>query len=450
MVTITKDEAERLVKEGFEATHSERMKLQRERLKKLVAYAREHSAYFRELYRDIPEDFSLNDLPHTEKSVLIEHYTDWVTDPAITLPDVQAYCEHGDTEEGLYLGRYTVLHTSGTTGTPLFMVRDDHRNKIQGQLLAQRLLKGIPPETMDHTRRRIAAVIYAEHGASSYEGLLRQKYSVPGYEDNIIAVSVLDSIEEIVKQLNEFQPKTMSGYGSVLALLAQEKEAGRLRIDVDVIFNSAEALSPENHARIEKAFGCTVKNNYCMTEGGEIAMTVDSAEMLLNEDWIIVEPVDEQRRPVTDPDQWSGGILVTDLSNFVQPIIRYYVNDRVKIHNISDDSIRLPAFEINGRVNKGFVIAGKTFSSAGIDSIAEFWDDIADYQFVQTADDELQLRFVWFKGHGSAKDYERHCAELKKYFSEHDCAGAKVTWSEEPPIKNQRGGKTPRYIDLRK
>ena len=96
------------------------------------------------------------------------------------------------------------------------------------------------------------------------------------------------------------------------------------------------------------------------------------------------------------------------------------------------------------------MIAGKTFSSAGIDSIAEFWDDIADYQFVQTADDELQLRFVWFKGHGSAKDYERHCAELKKYFSEHDCAGAKVTWSEEPPIKNQRGGKTPRYIDLRK
>lgn len=450
MITITNEEAARLVREGFEMTHGERMRLQKERLKKLVEYARENSPYFKELYRNIPEDFSLTDLPHTEKSVLVEHYEDWVTDPEITLKDVAAFCGRNNSDEGLYLGKYTVLHTSGTTGSPMFMVRDKHRNMIQGQLIAQRLLNGVSPETMDHTKRRVAAVIYAEQGASSYEGLLKQKYSVPGYEDNIIAVSVLNSIESIVKQLNEYQPSTMTGYGSVLAMLAQEKEGGRLNIDVDVIFNSAEALSPENHARIEKAFGCKVKNNYCMTEGGEIAMTVDNSDMLLNEDWIIVEPVDEQCRPVSDPDEWSGGILVTDLSNFVQPIIRYYVNDRVKIQKVSDDSIRMPRFEIKGRVNKGFTIAGKTFSSTGIDSIAELWTDVADYQFVQTADDELQLRLVWFEGFGGANACERHCTELQEYFTSHDCPKAKVTYSAEPPIKNQRGGKTPRYVDLRK
>lgn len=72
MITITNEKAARLVREGFEMTHGERMRLQKERLKKLVEYARENSPYFKELYRNIPEDFSLTDLPHTEKSVLVE------------------------------------------------------------------------------------------------------------------------------------------------------------------------------------------------------------------------------------------------------------------------------------------------------------------------------------------------------------------------------------------
>ena len=450
MVTITIDEAARLVKEGFEASHGERMKLQRERLERLVAYARENSPYFRELYKDIPENFALTDLPYTEKPVLIEHYADWVTDREITFDAVKEYCESGGDNPEPYLGKYTVLHTSGTTGTPLYMVRDDHRNKIHGQLLAQRLLNGVSPDAINHTKRRIAAVIFTKRGASSYEGLLRQKYSVAGYEDNIIGVSVLDSVEKITQELNEFRPESISGYGSMLIMLAQEKEAGRLNIDVDVIFNSAEVISPENHKRIEKAFGCTLKNNYCMTEGGEIAMTVDNSEMLLNEDWIIVEPVDEQRRPITDPDEWSGGILVTDLSNFVQPVIRYYVNDCVKVQNIADDCVRLPRFEIKGRVNKGFTLAGKKFSSSGLSGMAELWTDVADFQIEQTADDELRLHFVWFEGCGGAESCEKYCAELKKFFEEHGCPEARITWSPEPPIKNQQGGKTPRFIDLRK
>lgn len=447
MKTIDVKEAARLVQEGFEMTHGERMALQKKRLKTLVAYAREHSPFFKELYQEIPEDFSLEDLPAVKKSTLIDHYEDWVTDPEITLSKAREYCDRTTTDGKLFLDKYSVLHTSGTTGTPLYMVRDDHHNKIHGRLMYQRLLHGIDPDIMNHLHHRLAGVVYAVHGSSSYESGLRQKYSVPGYEDNLLILSVLDSIEDIVARLNEYQPESLSGYGSVLTQLALEKEAGRLNISVNVIFNSAENLSPENHALIEKAFGCPVKNNYCMTEGGEIAMTVDGPQMLLNEDWVIVEPVDENCRIVSDPGEWSGGILVTDLTNFVQPVIRYYVSDSVRIERIPDEQVRMPRFEIRGRVNEMFKIAGKTFSTSGLDSLAEFWKGVADFQFAQAADDELQLRIVWHSD--AVKDYTPFVNEVKTYFDTHGCPAARVSWTDEPPVKNRTGGKTPRYIDLR-
>ncbi|MBQ4310900.1 MAG: phenylacetate--CoA ligase family protein [Oscillospiraceae bacterium] len=449
MKTIEPAEAAKLVKDGFLATHAQRLEMQKKRLAELVEYARENSPYLKKLYKELPDNFVLTDIPIMEKYDMIEHYDDWVTDRDIHLPDIEAFCNRESSDGELYLGKYTVLHTSGTTGSPLYMARDRHRNLIHGQLIAQRLMNGIAPDIMDHTKHHIAAVIYAVHGASSYEGLLRQKYSVPGFEDNMRAVSVLGSIDEIVAELNEFKPDTMSGYGSILTMLALEKKAGRLDISPQAIFNSAEALSPDNHRLVEEAFGCPVKNNYCMTEGGEIAMTVDSPDMLLNEDWIIVEPVDEDRNPVTDPHKWSGGILVTDLANFVQPIIRYYVSDCVRIEQISDDNIRLPKFEIRGRVNDVFIIDGKTFSTAGIGNKSEFWSEIVNLQIVQIADDELQLRFVWHTGADREKAAQ-YCDEAAAYFVEHGCPKAKVSYSNEPPIKSQRGGKTPRYIDLRK
>ena len=45
----------------------QRQKLRTQRLQEIVRHARENSSYYRELYRDIPETFSLSDLPPTNK-----------------------------------------------------------------------------------------------------------------------------------------------------------------------------------------------------------------------------------------------------------------------------------------------------------------------------------------------------------------------------------------------
>lgn len=450
MKTIDAKEAARLVKEGAALTHKERMKLRYERLHALVDHTRMHSPYLSEKYKKLPENYTLFDLPITEKSEITQHYDDYVTDPEIHLSQVEAYVERETLDGRLFLDQYTVLHTSGTTGKPLYMVRDDHRNKLHGQLILQRLLKGVGTDIMDHTKHKLAAVIYAEHGSSSYESFLRQQASVPGYEDQMLAVNVLEDAETIVRKLNEFHPEMISGYGSVLMLLALEKQKGNLDIPVKMIANSAETLSRENHLFIEDVFGCPVKNNYCMTEGGEIAMTQDGPDMLLNEDFVIIEPVDENKHPMADPNEWSQGILVTDLTNYVQPIIRYYVNDSVKVERISDDETRFPIFQIHGRANDLFELCGKPFSSAGIDSITELYPGILDYQFTQIADNELQVRALTLNNADREKTLAGLGNALETYFHAHGCPDAKVSYSTEFLIKKERGGKAPRYIDLRK
>ena len=52
--------------------------------------------------------------------------------------------------------------------------------------------------------------------------------------------------------------------------------------------------------------------------------------MHLNADWVILEPVDRAYRPVP-PGVMSHTVLLTNLANRVQPIIRYDLGDSVVI-----------------------------------------------------------------------------------------------------------------------
>ena len=45
----------------------QRREIREQRFKDLVSYARQNSPYYRELYRNVPEDFTLADLPPVDK-----------------------------------------------------------------------------------------------------------------------------------------------------------------------------------------------------------------------------------------------------------------------------------------------------------------------------------------------------------------------------------------------
>lgn len=446
MKTIEYSDAVRLIEEAGHISAGERLALRNERLRELVAYARRNSPYFKELYRELPEHYTLKDLPPTEKKILQANYDDWLTDRSLNKEKVGAYLDRDVKDTSLLSGKYTALKTSGSTGEPLLMVRDDYHNKIHGALVNRRLMRGLDPDLLNPSKYRIATVIHTSPGASSYNGYLRTLAAFPDYAHNMLAIPVLDDLDNTVKKLNAFKPDVLTGYASSLIALAKEKKEGRLDISLRLIANSAELLPDKAYRELSEAFGCPVINNYCMTEGGEIAMANGGPEMRLNEDWVIVEPVDEHLQPVKDASQFSDGILITDLSNFVQPIIRYHVDDRVRIV-ASENASALPTLEIDGRSFQSFTLAGKKYTMVLIMTKAEVWPGLMKPQTVQISSDTLEIRGICFPGEDPEKVLGGLSARLEAYFHENGCIGAKVTYSLKPLIHNKKGGKIPDYIN---
>ena len=447
MKTISIEHAKALVQAGAQLPLNERMKLQRQRLTELVGHVKEHSPYFARLYAGVACDADITQLPITDKATLLANYDDWVTDRRLHLQQVLDYVNRDPLKNrSLLLDQYTALRTSGSTGNPLPMVRDDYHNKIHGQLIAQRLLCGAGADVLDISKHRRASVIHLSNGASSYGALLRMKAAHPESADNLLGISVLDSVDHIVSQLNEFQPETMAGYPSMLAQLAIEQLQGRLHLSLKHVTTSAEMLSPENYQLLREAFRCPVANNYCMTEGGEVAMTHDCPHLHINDDWVIVEPVDANTCPMGMADEWSAGVLITDLTNYVQPIIRYFVSDVVRISPSADECCPLPVLHIRGRALDMYTIGGKTFSVAGLVTEAEVWPNLVRYQFVQTTPDTIEVRGVC-----QAKPetvLQPLCDHLTQFLTRQGCPAARFTWSSEPLLHNKRGGKIPTYIKI--
>ena len=441
MKTIGKEEAVRLCLEGERLSHAERERLAAQRLRELAAYAREHSAYYKKAYRDAGEDFRLSDLPPVTKKELMADYGAWVTDPRVTEEGVRAYVHSDEATGKLYLGRYTALTTSGTTGNPMPMVRDAYHNAVHGALIQTRLLRETGPDLMNPVTHRIASVIILDPSVSSYSGFLKSQRANPGYEQNMLAISLTEDIDRIVEKLNEFQPDLITGYPSILAVLGKAGQEGRLHIKPRAIACSAETLTAKVYHTLRSAFGCPVLNNYCSTEGGEAAMSCSEGKFHVNEDWVIIEPVDKDGRPVPEG-SWSEGVYITDLSNYVQPVIRYYMEDKVRmLKETCPCRSSLPVMEIRGREAGTIYTGGKVLFSPLFEQALEHVSGVLSVQMVQKSERRFHVRLV----PSSEEDREKAAAEVQKrvrcLFEESGAGSVEVTVVPERPKPDKRGGK---------
>ena len=119
-------------------SEDQRREIREQRFRDLVSYARKNSPYYRELYSNVPEDFTLADLPPVDKRTLMEHWNDWVCDRNLTLDQVNAFMEDKDNIGRKLNGEYLVFTTSGSTGNPLVTVCDRNANNIMGAISAVR------------------------------------------------------------------------------------------------------------------------------------------------------------------------------------------------------------------------------------------------------------------------------------------------------------------------
>jgi len=99
-------------------------KIQKERLKELVRFARENSPYYKNLYKDLGSDPDLSELPVTTKQSLMQSFNSWPTDPSITLETVNEFMSTKDNVGRYLFDKCSVSMTSGSTGRPCVVLTD--------------------------------------------------------------------------------------------------------------------------------------------------------------------------------------------------------------------------------------------------------------------------------------------------------------------------------------
>ncbi|NCT39817.1 hypothetical protein GTW56_29185 [Bacillus sp. EB93] len=114
----------------------------------------------------------------------------------------------------------------------------------------------------------------------------------------------------------------------MMEVLAEEHKAGRLHIQPVATLLGGEKLYPNVRAKIESVFQARVLDMYGSTEATAMTFECEEGHFHVNTDWIIFEPVDEYYQPVP-PGKQSHSVLITNLANRIQPLIRYELTDRV-------------------------------------------------------------------------------------------------------------------------
>jgi phenylacetate-CoA ligase len=222
-------------------------------------YAYTHSPFYQQFHQGL-YDAPLQDLPVLTKDMVMDDFDDLMTDRAIHLQDVRAYMSTQRADRR-FLGRYWIHASSGSSGHPgVFLVNRAEWTTMMAA--ASRLSEWVGTKMTPMHRVKVAIIASTTPFHPSAQPVSTfQRLVVPQ-----IQLAASEKISTIVERLNAWQPELLASYPSMMRILADEQLAGHLKIAPRSVLCSAEALTPETHRRIVKAWGKVLFNGYATAE----------------------------------------------------------------------------------------------------------------------------------------------------------------------------------------
>jgi len=389
------------------------------RLRSIVAYAREHSAFYRDR---LPERIeSLDDL----RLISVLRKTDVREHSASILA------------AGLPPRHLWPDHTSGTTGSPLhfFIGREGVRIRFA---------------TMDEYFASFGCRYGDRRVRFGVQRIVppsrkRPPFWVYNRVDNQLHMSVyhLDksTLPLYIQKLNQFQPAYLSGYAHVAYLLGRHLcEHGGLTFYPRAVFTDTEQLYPEYRKAIEQGFGAPCYDIYGTRELNWVAVECPHQRHHSLQLCSILEVVDAQGQPL--PAGQAGRIVVTDLTQQAFPFIRYDTGD---IGSLSPErcdcgwrSVVLQ--EIEGR-SEDYVITPQGRRVLRLGSILWAGRNTIESQIAQTHPDRVVIRVVPATGFAPRDARDMLVAA-------HDVLGEdmRVDWEIVESIPRTSRGKFKRFV----
>lgn len=432
------------------ATPQALAQMQQRRLSQLLSAARSGSRLYRERLAGLPEGASvLADIEPVGREQLMERFDDWVCDPALSLAGLQAWLADPSNIGEPYLGRYLVWESSGTSGSPGIFVQDAQTMAVYDALEALRRPQSSNPWRLWdplYLTERVAFVGATDGHFASFVTMQRMPQLQPWLAPLIKPFSILQPLDQLVASLQAFAPTVLATYPTAASLLAEEVLAGRLQLKLRELWTGGETLSRAARERIEQALGCKVRNSYGASEFLAMGWECAHGHMHLNTDWLLLEPVDERMKPVP-PGEASHSMLLTNLANTVQPLIRYEMGDQVTLHETPCPcGSPLPWVEVLGRRDDILRMQGKSPGASvallplALSTVLEDDAGVFDFQIRQRDDRTLVLRLP-DQGEGGKLALKRARAVLKSYASQQGAAPLRVVGELGLEVPRGRSGK---------
>jgi phenylacetate-CoA ligase len=307
-----------------------------------------------------------------------------------------------DPEAFLGRGRHFAAHasTSGTTGTPLKLIRSP-RAVVVEQAAVDRLTRA---KGVDLATARLAVLRGDDVSEPGSAGPMWRD-DLGGrrraFASNRLSAETIDTFADA---LRTFTPDCLLAYPTVLESLCRLLDRQGLELGVPLTLTSSEALSAGSRRLAEEILHTEIVDYYGQAERVSFAYSMAAGAFTFLPGYGVTELL----RAGGDEETDVFEIVGTSLWNVAMPLIRYRTGDLVALpKGASADLTQDVCFgvrsvpRIEGRAND-FLISPIGERLVGIDHIPRDVDNVLRLQVIQEAPDFVRVLIVAKAGFGEA------------------------------------------------
>lgn len=313
------------LKQNEKKSASQLRQIQEQKLRTMLTYAYEHSRYYKNAFDAVGLNAGtvgtapLSAFPVLDKTTLLERFDDLITVQDVTQEELRRFDAEEAVDRKPYKGKYHVVHSSGSTGTPGYFLYD--AAAWNGMLLG--IIRGALWElSMPQILALLAKgpqIAYIAATDGRYGGAMAVGDGIDGVGAKQMYLDINMPLAEWIRQLRSFRPNIIIGYPSAIKILAELVERGEVELKVVRVISCGEPLGSSLRSYLEHVFRTRTVNFYGASESLALGVETDPAEgMLLFDDMNVIEMAED-------------GIYLTCLYNFAQPLIRYRLSDKLTL-----------------------------------------------------------------------------------------------------------------------
>ena len=375
------------LKRNTTMTRKNMIALQQKKLRKILKYAYHHSQYYHKTFTEagITEkninSIPLSKFPTINKTTLIQNFDNIVTQKELSQQKLIDFDNDNNNDKRTFKNKYHVVHSSGSTGKPAYFVYDNQawESMLIGVIRAA-LWNMSMPQILKYLLQK-PRILYIAATDGRYGGAMAVGDGIEGVKGNQLFIDINMPLKKWIEKTKHFQPDMIVGYPSAIKILGELVESGELDVNVFRVISCGEPLSDNLRQYFKKVFHSDVINFYGASESLVLGVESDFNEgMYLFDDMNYIEVE-------------NGNVYITSLYNYVQPLIRYQITDRLKIKKNNEKYPFTRAENIVGREEDilWFENRGKKEFLHPLAIEGFCIEGLLDYQFRQLSNNSFEM-----------------------------------------------------------